>query len=276
MIQALIRLTRPYYALPLSCGLIVIVAYVVGGAMQPIAARLAAAVLSLYAVLSAAYILNDVCDLPHDRINAPRRMLPAGAISRRAAVTASVVMFLTGIAMSWFCGVLFCIALSAVAVGLIGYDVFSKRLGVFKPVAAAALTTMLYPLAFALAEAADTPRLNVLYIHPLWLFLTTLGYEMLKDNRDVKGDGLTRRSAIAAHPAFLPTARVILSAASLLTLLPYLLGYCKAVYLVSAIAAIGLIAVSLRLTPDKAIRPIYASVFIITAGSLADLWVYGP
>ena len=59
-------------------------------------------------------------------------------------------------------------------------------------------------------------------------------------------------------------------------MLPYLLGYCKTVYLVSSLAAIGLAAVSLRKPPVKVLPCIYASVFLITAGSLADLWVFGP
>ena len=40
MITALIRLTRPYYTLPLSCGLIVISSYVVGGDLSVIGFKL--------------------------------------------------------------------------------------------------------------------------------------------------------------------------------------------------------------------------------------------
>ena len=152
--------------------------------------------------------------------------------------------------------------------------------GMFKSPLVALLTTSLYPLAFALCEPVETPRLHVvLWIHPPWLFLTTLGYEMLKDTCDVPGDGLagnTRWSARCGSPGFLASARAILLAASLLTLLPYALGYCKAVYLAAAVLAIGLVALSLCLRPARAIPPVYASVAAITAGSLADLWVYGP
>ena len=65
-------------------------------------------------------------------------------------------------------------------------------------------------------------------------------------------------------------------AAAGLSLLPYLLDYCQAVYLGFAIVTIGLATWSLCLPPVKAIRPVYAGVFLITVGSLADLLVFGP
>lgn len=279
MILPLLRLTRPYYSLPLSCGLIVITAYVVGGHLHAVGPALASACMSLCCVLSAAYILNDVCDLRVDAINSPGRMLPGRKVSPAIALAASFALFVPGIAMAWLCGVSFFILLVLVAGGLILYDVYSKRWGLFKNILAAALTTSLYPLALSLAEAVDTPRLKVLWIHPLWLFLTTLGYEMLKDIRDVRGDGLAanpRRAESCRRPGFLRSARLLLLAASLLTLLPYLLGWCRTVYLVSSLTAIVLSVVLLGKPPLKAIPYVYASVFIITAGSLADLWVYGP
>ena len=279
MILPLLRLTRPYYSLPLSCGLIVITAYVVGGQLHTVGPSLAAAWLSLVCVLSAAYILNDVCDLRFDAINSPGRMLPGRKVSPAIALAASFALFVPGIALAWLCGVSFFILLVLVAAGLILYDVYSKRWGLYKNIAAAALTTSLYPLAFALADAVDTPRLKVLWIHPLWLFLTALGYEMLKDIRDVRGDCLAanpRQVERCGRPGFLWSARLLLLTASLLTILPYLLGWCRTIYLVSSLTAIVLSVVLLGKPPVKAIPYVYASVFIITAGAMADVWVYGP
>jgi hypothetical protein len=34
----------------------------------------------------------------------------------------------------------------------------------------------LYPLAFAFAEAVDSPRLKALFIFTVWLFLSSLAY----------------------------------------------------------------------------------------------------
>ncbi len=279
MMLSLLRLTRPHYSVPLSGGLIVIVAYVTGGALSGVGTPLIIAVMSLYCFLSAGYVLNDVCDIRYDRINSPRRPLPGNRISRRAALTTAIVLFAVGIGLATLCGIYFFTLLAWVATGLVVYDVYSKRWGLFKAILVALLTTSLYPLAFALAQAADTPRLNVLVIHPVWLFLTTLGYEMLKDIRDIKGDALAacpHRSSLYTRPGALLWAKAIPAAASLLTLLPYALGYCREIYLISALAAMGLVAAAIRLPPASAIPYVYASVFVVTAGSLADLWVYGP
>jgi geranylgeranylglycerol-phosphate geranylgeranyltransferase len=279
MITALIRLTRPYYSLPLSCGLIVISSYVVGGDLSVIGFKLVYAFLSLFFILSAGYILNDVCDVVVDAINNPNRMLPKGQITRKTALICSVVLFVIGIILSSFCGWRFFSAISLIALGLVIYDLYSKKMGIFKDILVAILTTSLYPLSFALTDPALTSRLKVLFIHPVWLFLTTVGYEMLKDIRDTKGDSVVADTPLDVNrdsPVFLLSARLILLVASLLTLLPYVLGYCRLVYLASSLLAIVLVTLSWRQPHEKAIRFIYAEVFIITAGSLVDLLVYGP
>ena len=63
--------------------------------------------------------------------------------------------------------------------------------------------------------------------------------------------------------------------AGLLSMLPYLLGYCKLIYLTSSIVTIALAVWSLKLPAAKAIPLVYAGVVLITVGSLADLLVFG-
>jgi hypothetical protein len=101
---------------------------------------------------------------------------------------------------------------------------------------------------------------------------------MLKDIRDIKGDRVAEhgRCPLCARPGFFVAAKVILLAAALLTVLPYLLGSCGLVYLVSSAISIVLVVCSLQKPPAGAIPFIYAEVALITAGSMADLLVYGP
>ena len=278
MIAALIRLMRLYYSLPLSCGLIVIVAYVTGGDLGAVDPSVALAVFSLCCTISAAYVLNDVCDVKVDAINCPQRMLPSGMVTRKIALPFSIILFVIGIGSASYCGWLYMLVLAAVAVGLVLYDLFGKRLGIFKDVLVAALVTSLYPLALTLAKPVSGPTLKSLYIFPVWLFFTAMGYEMLKDIRDFKGDNQTapeRFQRSCDKPGFLFAARMIIFLAGLLALLPFVLGYCKWIYLASSIAAIAITAISLKHPPAKAIRFIYAEVFLITAGSMVDLMVFG-
>lgn len=276
MILALIKLTRPYYSLPLSCGLIVITAYITGGNFSVLGIKLLWACVSLCLVISAGYTLNDIIDRPVDAINNPNRVLVRGLIHPRTAMAATGILFVSGIGLSVLAGARFRAVLTLVACGLVFYDLYSKKMGIFKNIMAAALTVSLYPLSFALANPVSTPRLNSLYIFPVWLFLTAIGYEMLKDIGDVKGDSIHKTNrAYAASPKFLLAARVIIMAAAGLSLLPTVLGYCKVIYLACSIVTIALAGLSLKLPPEKAIRPVYAGVFIITLGSLADLLVFG-
>lgn len=188
MILSLIRLTRPYYSLPLSAGLLVIASYLTGGNFNDI--LWLAGFLSLYCVISGGYILNDICDIAVDKINQPGRIIPSGKTNQTIASFVFIILFIAGLALAWLVGLRFFIVLAAIAAGLIIYDLFSKSMGLFKNILVAILVTALYPLAFALADPVITARVKVLFIHPAWLFMTAWGYEMLKDILDTKGDSL--------------------------------------------------------------------------------------
>jgi 4-hydroxybenzoate polyprenyltransferase len=189
-----------------------------------------------------------------------------------------MVLLVTGMTLGGFCGLPFFLVIASIAGMLVCYDMFSKRMGVFKDVLVAILMTSLYPLAFTLTESTQTPRLSVLYIHPVWLFLSSLGYEMLKDLRDMKGDSQVHGQDFnyCKDKRFVIISRVLVVAGSLVTLLPFILGYCKHIYLATSIVAIILAIASTFQKPSVAIRYIYTDIFIITAGSMADLLVLGP
>jgi geranylgeranylglycerol-phosphate geranylgeranyltransferase len=277
MIIALTRLTRLYYSLPLSLGMVVIVAYIVGGDLVSVGVSLVTAFLALCCSISGGYVLNDVCDVAVDAINCPNRMMPAGRVSRRAALICSAVLFAVGLVLASFCGWPFLLVLSLITAGLIVYDIYSKRIGLFKDVLVAVLVTSLYPLAFTLAKPVETSVLKSLYIFPVWLFLSAFSYEMLKDIRDIKGDSYGNKplSTYCHSRLFAVSARVIAVTASLITALPFVLGYCRFIYLGCSVVAILLALFSLRFPPGKAIRFIYAEIFLIAGGSMVDLLVFG-
>ena len=106
-----------------------------------------------------------------------------------------------------------------------------------------------------------------------------MGYEMLKDTRDFKGDLEIQEKGIANYSRrlwFRYASRVMILVGSFITLLPFFLGYCKQVYLLTSIMAIVLAVLSTFNKPATAIKYIYAEIFLITAGSMADLLVFGP
>ena len=101
---------------------------------------------------------------------------------------------------------------------------------------------------------------------------------MLKDLRDMKGDSQVygRDFNYCKDKRFVIIARVLIVVGSLITLLPFVLGYCKYIYLVASIVAIALAIASIFNKPTVAIRYVYTEIFIITAGSMVDMLVFGP
>jgi geranylgeranylglycerol-phosphate geranylgeranyltransferase len=279
MIISLFRLMRLYYAVPMAGGFAVIVSYLVAGDISPIRNLLILSSCSICSIIAAAYVLNDVCDINIDRINCPQRVLVQGKLHRNIATTSSVILFLAGLILAYFCGANFFFVLIFVVGVVVFYDLYSKRIGFFKDLLVAILMTSLYPLAFVLTEAVPGPRMKSLFISPFWLFLATLGYEMLKDIRDVKGDKKVGKNNIAIFSSqkwFSTSARIITVIASLITLVPFVLGYCKEIYLLSSIVGIVLAIISIRIRPSVAIRFIYAEISIVTFGAWADLLILGP
>ncbi len=156
MTMALLRLTRPWYSLPLSCGLLVIILYVSGGDFSGPGIGFVCAFLSLYLMLSSAYVQNDVCDAKVDAVNNPDKVIPKGLVSLKLASFVHVLLLSSGLMLSLFCGLKYFGVLFITAMGLMVYNFYSKRLGIFKDILAAALTTSLYPLAFAAADPVIT------------------------------------------------------------------------------------------------------------------------
>ncbi len=275
---ALVRLMRLYYSLPLAGGLIVIFAYVRAGDLAPVATEAVMGFFSLFAAIAGGYVLNDICDVRVDAVNSPRRVLVRGQVPIGFARGLAVVMFAVSMLLAGFVSFWFFMLVCAVIALLIVYDLYSKRMGIFKDVLVAVLTVSLYPLAFSLGPAVESVRLKALWIFPVWLFLTTVGYEMLKDIRDIRGDGQVCMSAakLRQSRAFLYTARGILVLAGAVSVLPSLLGYCQGLYLACSVAALVLAVLSAFGPPRASIRFIYAEVVVVTAGSMADLLLFGP
>jgi geranylgeranylglycerol-phosphate geranylgeranyltransferase len=278
MIISLLKLARLYYSLPLACGIVVILSYLTANNLGGIVDKTIFAVSGLFCVIAGGYVLNDVCDIETDRINNPEKTLPAGKVRARTAVIFAGVLFAVGLVFAALCTGKFFAGVLVIVLALIFYDLYSKRLGVFKNVVVALLTISLYPLAFTITAPTESARLSVLFIHPVWFFLTTIAYQMLKDITDAEGDEAVSKGQISYRrkKSFLTAARCLTVLAGLILLVPSILGCCKEIYLGAAIMGVMLAVVSAGQRPRKAIFFIYAQVLVITLGSFVDLMVLGP
>jgi 4-hydroxybenzoate polyprenyltransferase len=268
-----LRLCRLHYTLPFAFGYVLIAYYARGGAMQGAWAGTWAAGIAVLLVVAAAYAANDAADVAVDRVNAPGRPIAAGAISARAAVRLAVALAACGLLAGLAAGPAFAGGLAAVAAGLAVYDLRSKRLGPWKPVAVAALLVSLYPLAFLQAGGFSGTRARTLFAFPVWLFLTAFAYEVLKDLRDARGDRLAadRSTPLQRAPRrWRRLAGAATWAGVGVALLPAGLG-CGPRYL--AVAAPGLLAglASAFLPLRLAIPALYAEVFLVALAAAVDV-----
>jgi 4-hydroxybenzoate polyprenyltransferase len=275
MIVDLLRLCRPYYAVPMSMAYLLTVYYARGGNMAGhwLADGLSAAATML--VISAAYVLNDLFDLASDRVNAPHRPIAAGKVSRKLAGVWGGALTVAGLALAterWP----FLPALTAVAVGLLLYNAFSKRLGWAKPLLVAAMMTSIYPLALAQADGAAGPRAWSLAVFPAWLFPTAFAYELLKDIRDIPGDRVAAADGLVhRHPRrWRLVANVMLVAPCVLLIWPFLLG-CRWIYLAGAAMATGLAVASTFQSERHAIGAVYGECLILAVSAAVDVMVFG-
>src|SRR6185503_3668623 len=67
----------------------------VAGALEP-SAPIALLVVAMVVFYTAGMLLNDVCDFSWDLTHRPDRPLVAGAVSRQAALVASIALFVLG------------------------------------------------------------------------------------------------------------------------------------------------------------------------------------
>ena len=185
--------------MPVSCGLFIIAMYLNGGQPFNSWSLILTACLALCCTISASYILNDIFDISIDRINCPKRMISSGVISCRHAAIWAIVLFCIGLVVAAFCGRWFFTGILVITALLVFYDIFSKRIGLFKDILCAALMTSLYPLALTLVDAHSSPQVRSLYFSSAWLFMTCLSYQMYKDVSDSRGDIVAGSKGIAFY-----------------------------------------------------------------------------
>lgn len=231
---------------------------------------------SLFFILSAGYLMNDLCDLEYDGVNRPGAGF-AARLPRGPAVAAVAALFAAGLVTALFVNWWFAAVALPLIAALALYNLYSKRLGVFKEAAISLIVVSIYPLSLALTSGgAPSPRRDSLYIFPVWFFLEIMAYEIMRDVIDLPGDRAGRGSTL---PLRIGPARARRLAAGLalagipVSLLPYLLGMCGPVYLGGAIAAAGCLAAGLFMKDSVLSKLIFANILLVAFSSLADLYL---
>ncbi|WP_336034297.1 geranylgeranylglycerol-phosphate geranylgeranyltransferase [Halobacterium yunchengense] len=239
-VRGLLELTRPVNTL--AAGALTFTgAFVAGGAFAaPLAT--AAAVGATWLATAAGMAINDYFDREIDRINAPDRPIPRGAVSPRGALAFSAVLFAGAIGLA---ASLPALALGIAAVNLLGLVTYTEY---FKglPGAGNALVAYLVGSTFLFGAAAvgDPLAGGVLAVLAA---LSTFTREVVKDVEDVAGD---REEGLRTLPIAVGERRALVLASALLVVavaaspVPYLLGTFGVAYLVVVAPADALMLVA--------------------------------
>ncbi|MFC7155358.1 geranylgeranylglycerol-phosphate geranylgeranyltransferase [Halomarina halobia] len=233
-LRGLVELTRPVNAI--AAGVLTLIgAYVAEGIAGRPAAAAAAAIATVLAV-GAGNAINDYFDADIDRINAPGRPIPRGAVAERAALAFSVALFAVAVGLALTLPLL-ALALAAFnLLALVAYTEFFKGL----PGVGNAVVAYLGGSTFLFGGAAVEGDLAPVVALFALAALSTFTREVIKDVEDLAGDreeGLNTLPIAVGERRALLLGTACLVVAVLASPLPYLTGTLGLAYLALVIPA---------------------------------------
>jgi 4-hydroxybenzoate polyprenyltransferase len=237
MILGLWQLVRPVNVL--ITGIAVLLGFSLGGGEADWLLLLCGP-LSAMLVAAFANVDNDIADLQIDRRNRPRRPLPAGRITLRAAFIWSLLLLLLGLLAARGCGKEALAMAGGVAVWLVVYNRWAKRQLLIGNIMVALAGGM--PLVYAGIVSPPAPgRWAYLWLAFALAAAFHLARELLKDIQDVEGDRLAGANTVPIKLGLTAALRLTgtyLLLIALLSLIPAYLQWLNKIYLYGIIALV--------------------------------------
>lgn len=226
---AMIRLYRP--ELPIAAGICVVTGQIVAAGSFPSPRTGLLAFICVFCLSAAALIFNDYFDYEVDRINAPERPLPSGAVTPTEALWLGAMTTLAGLASALALGL--AAFLVSIPIWLIGflYNWRYKESGL--PGNLMVSVSVAATFWFG-ALTVGAPWMPLVWIFSAIAFFLDLGEEIAGDAMDSEGDKKrgSRSIAILKGRAFaLRLAVAAWAVVMLLSLLPVALGLMERGYL---------------------------------------------
>lgn len=192
-------------------------------------------------VMAAGNVLNDFFDLEIDRVNKAHRPLPAQKMSRKAALSFSIILFVLGNFLSILITLYtFGMAL-AVSGGLFLYNFKLKRTVLFGNFTVSLISACAFVyggLAVGHWQAAMIPAGLAFFFH--------LGREIIKDIEDREADRSRSVQTLPVRfgvPTALSIASVVFAILILFTFLPYIFDIYSATYFWIALIGVDLVII---------------------------------
>ncbi len=181
---AIIKAFRLGKVLSILLGVLTISIYAFGTVSylqdRVIQLRVGLGLISIFLLTCAGYLMNDYYDIKNDSINRPQRIPLKELISEKNIKRLFIGFFLVGLIAALWVNLKFFSIIILDLVILVFYNVYSKRLSLFKAVIVSLLVVSIYPLSLALTSGGyPSLRRDSLFIFPMWLFLIILAYEIV-------------------------------------------------------------------------------------------------
>jgi geranylgeranylglycerol-phosphate geranylgeranyltransferase len=264
-LKGLFELTRPGNAV--AAGVLTFTGSFVAAGFGVDPVLVVAAVAATVFATAAGNAVNDYFDREIDRVNRPDRPIPRGAVTARAALAFSVLLFL--------CAVVAAVSLPIIAIAiavanllaLVAYTKLFKGLPGVGNAVVAYLTGSTFLFGGAAVGRVDDPAVVVLFALAA---LATLSREIVKDVEDIAGDrteGLATLPIVVGEGASLRIGAAVLAAAVAASAVPYLMGTFGLLYLGLVIPADAVMLDGVRRSftdPAVAQRRLKRGMFVAT------------
>jgi len=270
-IIGIIHIFRP--ELPFAAGVTVLMGEMVALGGLPSVRQASLGFACAFLLSASALILNDVFDLEVDRVNAPERPIPSGAVSAREAIGLSVPVTLGGLAAALAMGP--SALVFGVVIWFIGflYNWKFKRSGLSGNLMVATSVAACFVLG---GMAVGDPTNRLVWLMALGAFLIDLAEEIAGDAMDMEGDKLLGSRSLALQFGRTTALRVSAGLFALLLVLsplPLIFGWMGIQYMLAILVAdVALVYFTVKLLSSQnskegtyAMRGIYLG---FTAGML--------
>jgi len=244
-ISALFVISRPLNVL-IAFLTILIAAAVAAGRLQ-IDRQVLLAAVSTAMITIGANVVNDIFDVAIDRINKPRRPLPAGELTVQEAWIYFIAVYLAGWIIAALINTTMFLIAFFIGILLIFYSTRYKRTILLGNL----VVSFVSAVAFVYGGLA-VGRIKETIFPAIFAFLFHLGREIIKDLQDTDGDrqagAITFAVKYGHKPSFFLTLAVFLILL-VITLIPYILKiYHLAYLLVVALGVYPVMALVLYVT----------------------------
>lgn len=233
-IKGILRLLRP--DLSLAAGICVVGGQIIAGGQLPALSIVLPGFLCAFGISGAALVVNDYFDYEVDRINAPERPLPSGAVTRQEAMLLGALATVIGLISAALLG-LDCLIVAVIfwVIGFL-YNWRFKQTGLPGNLMVSASVAITFILG---AMSVRQPANLIVWIFSLIAFFIDLGEEITGDALDIEGDLKRGSHSIAKMKGkrFALNLAVFLWGLVIpLGLLPVILGLMGTAYLVTILA----------------------------------------